>query len=76
MDGRDKDDVYAGRGANNLIGYGGNTSVDRFSGGGNDTVQSGDVPAGKAVVRCEVGTDTVYADKANVVSDDCERVKA
>jgi hypothetical protein len=28
------------------------------------------------VVSCGPGTDTVYADKADVVRDDCERVKA
>jgi hypothetical protein len=39
-------------------------------------VQSRDVPAVKDTVTCGAGTDTVYADKADVVSDDCERVKA
>ena len=60
-----------------LIGYGGDTSVDRFSGrGGNDTVQSGDVPVVRDTVSCGVGTDTVYADEADAVSGDCERVEA
>jgi Ca2+-binding RTX toxin-like protein len=77
VDGRGKDVVYGGSGVDNLIGYGGDTSVDRFSGGdGDDTVQSRDVPAVKDVVRCGTGTDTVYADKADTVSDACERVKA
>jgi Ca2+-binding RTX toxin-like protein len=77
VDGRGKDDVYGGSGVDNLIGYGGDTSLDRFSGGGgDDTVQSRDVPALRDIVRCGAGTDEVYADKADVVSEDCERVNA
>ena len=77
VDGRGKDGVDGGRGSDNIIGYGGGTSVDRFyGGGGGDTVQSRDVPAVKDTVSCGAGTDIVYADKADVVSDDCERVKA
>jgi hypothetical protein len=51
--------------------------VDRFYGGrGDDKVQSRDVPAAKDVVSCGAGTDTVYADKADVVfSENCEGVK-
>ncbi len=76
MDGRGKDAVYGGGGADDLIGYGGDTSMDRFSGGGgNDTVQSRDVPAAKDIVSCGAGTDKVYAAKADVISGDCERVK-
>ncbi len=76
VDGRGKDVVHGGVGADNLIGYGGDTSSDRFSGGdGGDTVQSRDVPAIRDVVRCGAGTDKVYADKADGVSDDCERVR-
>ncbi len=74
MDGRGKDVVYGG-GVDNHTGYGGDTPVDRFSGGGNDTVQSRDVPAVGDTVGCGAGTDTVYADKADAVSDDCERVR-
>src|SRR5215212_7473111 len=75
-DGLGRDLVYGGTGADNLIGYGGDTSLDRFYGGrGNDIVQSRDVPAVKDVVSCGTGTDTVYADKADVVGGDCERVK-
>jgi hypothetical protein len=61
-----------------LIGQGGDTSVDLVEAGpGNDTVRSRDVPAAKDIVECGSGTtDTVYADKADVVSDDCEKVKA
>ena len=76
-DGLGRDLVYGGMGANNHIGYGGDTSLDRFYGGqGNDIFQPRDVPAVKDVVSCGAGTDTVYADKADVVRDDCERVKA
>jgi len=76
-DGLGRDLVYGGRGADNLIGYGGDTSLDRFYGGrGNDIFQPRDVPAVKDVVICGSGTDTVYADKADVLRDDCERVKA
>ena len=75
VDGRGKDAVYGGSGVDNLIGYGGDTSMDRFyAGGGNDTIQSKDVPAVRDVVRCGTGTDIVSADKADLVSDDCERV--
>ena len=68
--------LYGGRGSDNLIGYVGDTSLDRFYGGrGNDTVQPRDVPAVEDVVSCGAGTDTVYADKADVLGGDCERVK-
>jgi Ca2+-binding RTX toxin-like protein len=74
-DGLGRDAVYGGAGVDNLIGYG-DTSVDHFyAGGGDDTVQSRDVPAVKDVVSCGAGTDTVYADEADVVSSDCETVK-
>lgn len=77
VDGLGADTVYANAGADNLIGYGGDTSVDRFSGGaGRDTTQSRDVPASRDRVRCGAGVDRVYADKADVVAEDCERVKA
>ena len=71
MDGRGKDAVYGGSGVDNLIGYGGDASTDRFSGGGgNDTVQSRDVPGVKDIVRCGAGTDKVDADRADIVSED------
>jgi hypothetical protein len=48
--------------------------VDRFYGGrGNDIFQPSDVPDVKDIVSCGVGTDTVYADKADVMGGDCER---
>ena len=76
-DGLGADLVYGGRGSDDLIGYGGDTSLDRFYGGrGNDIVQPRDVPAVKDVVSCGAGTDTVYADGADLVGGDCERVKA
>jgi Ca2+-binding RTX toxin-like protein len=75
-DGLGTDVVYGGKGADNLIGYGGDTSVDRFYGrAGDDTIQSRDVPASKDRVDCGAGIDHVYADKADVVSSNCERVR-
>ncbi len=75
VDGLGKDVVYGGAGSDNLIGYGGDTSTDGFRGGeGGDIIQSGDVPATKDRVRCGSGVDRVDADKADVVSDNCERV--
>jgi len=76
VDGLGKDVVYGGAGSDNLIGYGGDTSTDGFRGGeGGDIIQSGDVPATKDRVNCGSGVDRVDADKADVVSDACERVQ-
>ena len=76
-DGHGQDTVNANDGADNLIGQGGDTSVDHFyAEGGRDTIQTRDVPAVKDTVECGAGTDTVYADKADVVGDDCEQVRA
>ena len=47
----------------------------RFVGGGDDTVQPWDSPAVKDVINCGPGTDKVYADKADVIKDNCERVR-
>ncbi len=47
-----------------------------YVGASNDTVQSRDVPAVKDTVNCGSGTDTGSADKADIISDVCERVKA
>jgi Ca2+-binding RTX toxin-like protein len=75
-DGLGKDTVYGSSGADNMIGQGGDPAVDQFKGGtGNDTVQSRDIPAVGDVVACGPGTDTVYADEADTVKEDCERVK-
>jgi Ca2+-binding RTX toxin-like protein len=69
------DVVYGGRGKDNLIGYGGDNSSDRFyGGGGDDLFQPQDAPAVRDVVGCGPGTDTVYADDKDEVSEDCERV--
>jgi len=38
------------------------------------SVQPGGVPATKDRVRCGPGPDTVYADKADAIAGDCERV--
>jgi Ca2+-binding RTX toxin-like protein len=76
-DGHGRDTVNANDGADNLIGQGGDTSVDHFyAEGGRDTIQTRDVPAVKDTVECGAGTDTVYADKADVFGDDCEQVRA
>ena len=76
-DGLSRDLVYGGAGGDNLIGTGGDTSVDYFYGGrGDDLLQPRDVPAVKDMVSCGTGTDTVHADKADVVGGNCERAKA
>jgi Ca2+-binding RTX toxin-like protein len=75
VDGRGRDAVYGNAGMDNLIGYGGDTSVDHFYGGaGRDIIQSRDIPAVKDYVGCGTGVDRVYADKADVVSGNCEKV--
>lgn len=75
VDGFGADTVYGKPGVDNLISYGGDTSVDRFYGGaGGDTIQSRDVPAVKDYVGCGSSVDRVYADKADIVSDNCEKV--
>ncbi len=75
-DGLGKDTVYGGSGKDNLIGQGGDTAIDHFyAGGGDDTLQPVDVPAVEDIVKCGPGTDTVYADKDDVVNDNCERVR-
>ena len=49
--------------------------LDRFyAGGGDDTLQPVDSPAVKDVVNCGPGTDKVYADEADAINDNCERV--
>src|SRR5215218_10465425 len=47
-----------------------------YGGSGEDNLQPRDVPAVKDMVSCGPGTDTVYADKADDVGGDCERVEA
>ena len=76
-DGLGADSVYGGIGGDNLMGTASDTSVDRFYGGsGEDIFQPRDVPSVKDMVSCGPDTDTVYADKADVVGGDCEQVKA
>ena len=76
-DGLGADLVYGGSGGDNLIGTASDTSEDRFYGGsGEDIFQPRNVPAAKDMVSCGPGTDTVYADKTDVVGSDCERVDA
>jgi Ca2+-binding RTX toxin-like protein len=75
-DGLGQDAVYGGIGKDNLIGQGGDTSRDRFyAGSGDDIVQPFDSPAVEDVVNCGPGTDTVYADKADTINENCERVR-
>ena len=68
--------VYGGTGEDNLIGTASDTSVDRYYGeDGGDIFQPRNVPAVKDMVSCGPGTDTVYADEADVVGGDCEQVQ-
>ena len=76
-DGLGADLIYGGTGEDNLIGTASDTSVDRFYGGsGGDIFQPRDIPAVMDMVSCGPGTDTVYADKADIVGGDCEQVEA
>jgi Ca2+-binding RTX toxin-like protein len=76
IDGPGRDVLKGSDGPDNLIGHGRDTSFDRFLGGaGDDTVQSRDVPQIADEVSCGPGTDTVYADRADTVASDCERVR-
>ena len=76
-DGLGADLIYGGTGDDNLIGTASDTSVDRYYGGsGEDIFQPRNVPAVKDMVSCGPGTDTVYADKADIVGGDCEQVEA
>src|SRR5215208_6330494 len=72
--GTDHTDFLTGTGkSEHILGLGGG---DRLNGGGGaDLVQVRDVPAVKDSVDCGPGIDTVYADEADVVADNCERVK-
>ena len=42
---------------------------------GDDLLGPRNVPAGRDVVDCGPGRDWVFADRADVISDDCERVR-
>jgi len=76
-DGLGADVIYGGTGGDNLIGTASDTSEDRYYGGsGEDIFQPRNMLAVKDMVSCGPGTDTVYADKDDVVGGDCERVEA
>ena len=80
------DDIVDGAaGADSLFGGDGDDIVadgenrggakDALSGGaGDDIMFPRNVPAGTDVVTCGSGRDTVFADRADVISGDCERV--
>ncbi|MGB3682539.1 MAG: calcium-binding protein [Rubrobacteraceae bacterium] len=79
------DIILGGRGADTLKGGSGNDVIfhgprtddgkDVISGDeGNDFIFSGDNSKTKDVVKCGPGKDDVFADKADLVSSDCERV--
>jgi hypothetical protein len=46
-----------------------------YSGRGDDFVFPRNVPGGKDVVQCGGGRDTVFADRKDEISGDCERVR-
>ncbi|MDQ5828166.1 MAG: hypothetical protein M3441_29010 [Chloroflexota bacterium] len=80
------DVVIGGRGSDNVLGDAGNDfaadgpdrefSLDRLSGGdGNDVFLVQNVPAAKDIVTCGGGFDRVLADRKDLVSADCERVR-
>src|ERR687893_348498 len=73
--GTEGEDIISGTGkSEHILGLGGD---DRLNGGGGGApVRARDAPAVKDTVECGPGTDTVYADKADVVGDDCERIEA
>jgi Ca2+-binding RTX toxin-like protein len=84
--GEGNDAVQGGLGSDNVLGGEGNDFMqdgefeppavkDILSAGdGNDVLNVGNKPAGKDVVACGSGLDRVLADRADVVSPDCEKV--
>ena len=84
--GEGNDAVQGGLGSDNVLGGEGNDFMvdgefeppavkDILSAGaGNDVVGLVNKPAGKDVVSCGSGIDRVLADRADVVSPDCEKV--
>ena len=83
--GSGNDVLWGGKGSDNAVGNSGNDLLiggeyhhpvkDALSGGGgNDVFWVDNDPAGKDVVRCGGGFDRVLADRADVVSPDCEKV--
>ena len=80
------DIVVGGRGSDNVLGDAGNDflvdgptrefSLDRLSGGdGNDVFLVENAPVAKDVVTCGGGFDRVLADRKDVVTGNCERVR-
>jgi Ca2+-binding RTX toxin-like protein len=86
LGGEGNDAVQGGLGSDNVLGGEGNDYMvdgefeppavkDILSAGaGNDVVGLVNKPAGKDVVSCGGGFDRVLADRADVVSPDCEKV--
>jgi plastocyanin len=85
--GSGNDWVLGGLGSDNLLGGRGNdflgngpfvfheSAQDNFLGGaGNDVLEVINTPAAKDVVTCGGGYDRVFADRKDVVVNDCERV--
>jgi Ca2+-binding RTX toxin-like protein len=84
--GEGNDVVQGGLGSDNVLGGEGNDFMvdgefeppavkDILSAGdGNDVLNVANKPAGKDVVSCGSGLDRVLADRADVVSPDCEKV--
>ena len=85
--GSGNDWVLGGLGSDNLVGGGGNdflgngpfvfheSAQDNFLGGaGNDVLEVINTPAAKDIVTCGSGFDRVFADRNDVVADDCEKV--
>jgi Ca2+-binding RTX toxin-like protein len=85
--GSGNDWVLGGLGSDNLLGGRGNdflgngpfvfheSAEDNFLGGaGNDVLEVINTPAAKDVVTCGGGYDRVFADRKDVVVNDCERV--
>jgi Ca2+-binding RTX toxin-like protein len=80
------DAVQGGKGSDNSVGGDGNDLMlggefeppavrDTLSGGsGGDVIDVVNKPAGKDVVSCGSGIDRVLADRADVLSPDCEKV--
>jgi Ca2+-binding RTX toxin-like protein len=70
------DSIYGGPGADVLTdGEPRRGAQDLLSGGpGGDALLPVNKPAGKDLVSCGSGRDRVFADRADVVAGDCERV--
>jgi Ca2+-binding RTX toxin-like protein len=86
LGGPGNDIVIGGWGSDHVLGEDGNDflvdgpdrefSLDKLSGGnGNDVFLVDNVPAAKDIVTCGGGFDRVLADREDVVSPDCERVR-